>query len=101
MADNHLKIDLHSRLAVNPNLVLRIESNECALLFDPDNGRVELLNSTAVAIWQQLDGERSLHEVIANLGELYEGVDEVAAGQILVLVNKLAALGVVGVWEQA
>lgn len=100
MADNRLKIDLHSRLAVNPNLVLRIESDECALLFDPDNGRVELLNSTAVAIWQQLDGERSLHEVIASLGDLYVGVDEAAVRQILALVDKLAALGAVGVWEQ-
>ncbi len=95
-----LKIDLTTRLAVNPNFVLRIEDDDCALLFDPDNGRVEMLNSTAADIYQQLDGHRSLQEVIDNLGELYDGIDETAIRQVFVLVNDLAELGVVGVWEQ-
>ena len=100
MNNELLKIDLSSRLAVNPNLVLRIEDDDCALLFDPDNGRVQMLNSTAVDVWKQLDGKLSLQEVIDNLQNLYEGVDESAAQQVLVLVENLAGLGAVGVWEQ-
>ncbi len=100
MHNNLLKIDLDMRLAVNPNLVLRIEDDDCALLFDPDNGRVEILNCTAVEIWQQLDGKRSLHEVIGRLEEIYDGFDEDATRQVLALVNSLAGLGAVGVWEQ-
>ena len=100
MNNELLKIDLNSRLAVNPNLVLRIEDDDCALLFDPDNGRVQMLNSTAVDVWKQLDGKLSLQEVIDNLQNLYEGVDESAAQQVLALVETLAGLGAVGVWEQ-
>lgn len=95
-----LEINLDARLAVNPNLVLRIEDDDCALLFDPDNGRVQMLNSTAVAIWRQLDGKRSLREVVAALVEEYDGVDEAAVGQILGLVENLSQLGAIGAWEQ-
>ena len=100
MDNSTLKIDLNTRLAVNPNLVLRIEDDDCALLFDPDNGRVEMLNSTAVSIWQLLNGERSLQEVVERLGELYEGIDTSAIGQVLATAEALAELGAVGVWEQ-
>lgn len=95
-----LKIDLSTRLAINPNLVLRVEDDDCALLFDPDNGTVQMMNSTAVEVWQQLDGKRSLQEVVGRLDELYEGIDEAAVGQILALVENLSELGAVGVWEQ-
>lgn len=94
-----LQVNLDARLAVNPNLVLRIEDDDCALLFDPDNGRVQMLNSTAVAIWQRLDGKRSLRQVVDALVDEYDGVDEAAVGQILNLVENLSQLGAVGVWE--
>ena len=35
----HHKISLGSRLVTNPNLVLRVEDDDCGLLFDPDLGR--------------------------------------------------------------
>jgi hypothetical protein len=98
--NSRLKIDLNTRLAVNPNLVLRIEDDDCALLFDPDNGRVDMLNSTAVSIWHLLNGERSLQEVVERLGVLYEGIDDAATKQVLATVEALAELGAVGVWEQ-
>lgn len=100
MNDDLLKIDLSTRLAVNPNLVLRVEADDCALLFDPDNGRVQMLNSTAVDLWQRLDGQRSLHDVIENLKELYDGIDETAVRQIMTTIETLADLGAVGIWEQ-
>ena len=94
------EINLETCLAVNPNLVLRIEDDDCALLFDPDQGSVQMLNCTAVEVWQQLDGERSLHEVIETLKNLYDGIDDVAVQQILSLVKNLVDLGAVGVWEK-
>ena len=101
MNDTELKIDLNTRLAVNPNLVLRVEDDDCALLFDPDKGSVEMLNSTAVEIWRLLDGQRSLTEVVEQLSASYDGFDENATGQVLALVDSLARLGAVGVWEKA
>ena len=89
-------IDLDSRLAVNPVLVLRVESDDCALLFDPDNGRVHLLNPTAVAVWQRLDGHRTLREIVAGLGEEFDGMGAEAATQVITLARSLAGLGAVG-----
>ena len=100
MPDSGLKIDMDSRLAVNPGLVLRIEDDDCALLFDPDNGKVQMLNSTAVAVWQLLDGKRTLSQVVDCLGGMFEGIDDSTARQVLGFIESLASLGAVGVWEQ-
>ncbi|MGD9019562.1 MAG: PqqD family peptide modification chaperone [Desulfuromonadales bacterium] len=100
MPNSGLKIDMDTRLAVNPGLVLRIEDDDCALLFDPDNGKVQMLNSTAVAVWQLLDGQRTLSQVVDCLGSMYEGIDDATARQVLGLMESLAKLGAVGVWEQ-
>ena len=100
MPNSGLKIDMDSCLAVNPGFVLRIEDDDCALLFDPDNGKVQMLNSTAVAVWQLLDGKRSLSQIIDCLGSTYEGIDDSTALQVLGFIKSLANLGAVGVWEQ-
>jgi len=89
-------IDLNSRLAVNPNLVLREEDDDCALLFDPDRGSVQLLNRTAVEIWKRLDGQRSLAEILSSLDEIFTGVDEAAQEQVVQLARSLVDLGAVG-----
>jgi hypothetical protein len=93
------EINLETFLAVNPNLVLRIEDDDCALLFDPDRGTVQMLNQTAVAIWQNLDGQRSLGQVIADLHAVYEGMDAVADQKVIDLINDLVTLGAVGIRE--
>ena len=93
---SELIIDLGSRLAVNPILVLRVESDDCALLFDPDNGRVHVLNPVAVAVWQRLDGRLTLEEVVAGLGEEFDGMGSEAGAQVLALARSLADLGAVG-----
>ena len=72
------EINLETCLAVNPNLVLRVEDDDCALLYDPDRGSVQMLNKTAVAIWQNIDGQRSLNQVIEGLHDQFEGMDEPA-----------------------
>jgi len=93
-------IDLNSRLAVNPNLVLREEDDDCALLFDPDRGSVQILNRSAVEIWKRLDGKRSLAEIVLSLNETFTGVDEAAQEQVLQLMRSLSELGAIGVWDE-
>ncbi len=98
MTEISATIDLNSRLAVNPNLVLREEDDDCALLFDPDRGSVQMLNRTAVEIWKRLDGQRSLKEILSSLDDLFADVDEAAQEQVLQLARSLADLGAVGTW---
>lgn len=100
MNDSLLKIDLNTRLAVNPNLVLRVEDDDCGLLFDPDSGTVQMLNDTAIEILQRLDGKRTLREILDSLQQVYTEITPEADQQMLRLVNQLAEMGAVGVWEK-
>jgi hypothetical protein len=86
-----------TRLLANPNLVLREEEDEAAILFDPDSGAVRVLNVTAVAVWKLLDGTRTFDQLLAALGEEFDAMDANAAGQVAKLLNDLAAFGAVGV----
>lgn len=99
MTHDRLAIDMSTSLAVNPGLVLRVEDDDCALLFDPDSGKVQMLNGTAVDIWQLLDGKRTLKDIVSCLHEIYEDMDDDAEQQVLGLVQTLSKLGAVGVWE--
>jgi hypothetical protein len=89
-------IDLDARLAVNPVMVLREEGDDCALLFDPDSGRVHVLNPTAVAVWKRFNGRGSLRDITATLTDEFDGMGPEAEAQVLALARALADLGAVG-----
>ena len=94
------KIFLGSRLVTNPNLVLRVEDDDCGLLFDPDLGQVRVLNRSAVEIWNLLDGRRSLRELLAALEDIFDGMGPEAATQVLQTVDSLMQIGAVAFAEQ-
>ncbi len=100
MSTRLLTVDFESRLAPNPNLVLRIEDDDCGLLFDPDSGSVQMLNDSAIEVWQRLDGKRTLREIVDSLREVYAEMTPESDQEVLGLVNHLAELGAVGVWEE-
>ena len=93
-------ISLESRLMTNPNLVLRVEDDDCGLLFDPDAGTVKVLNRSAVEIWKLLDGRHSLRELLAALGETFDGMGPEAETQVLQTVDSLLQIGAVANVEQ-
>jgi hypothetical protein len=47
------------------------------------------LNETGQAIWERLDGQRSLRDVIANLADEFEAADGVIEADVLGLVKEL------------
>jgi hypothetical protein len=94
------KISLESRLVTNPNLVLRVEDDDCGLLFDPDAGTVKVLNRPAVEIWKLLDGQRSLGELIIALGDVFDEMGPEAESQVLQTVDSLMQIGAVANVEQ-
>ena len=85
-----------ARLIANPNMVLREEDDDAALLFDPDTGAVRILNVTAVAVWKLLDGRRDLGQIIAALREQFDEMDAEAEAQVVQLLNDCHAIGAVG-----
>ena len=88
-------IDFDTLLVTNPNLVLRIEDDDCALLFDPDSGSVQILNQCAVEIWQRLDGRCTVREVLASLADIYDEIDAQSENEVLAVVEKLVRNGAV------
>jgi hypothetical protein len=63
----------------NPEIVYRPEGLDGALLFDPDTGRVEVVNLTGAFVWEQLDGTRDLAAVCQALRQAFDELPEDAA----------------------
>lgn len=89
-------LSMASRPVTNPTMVLREEEDECALLFDPETGSAQILNTTAVAVYKLLDGHRTLAEVMTALRNMFEDIDAQAEEQVLTLVRDLCRLGAIG-----
>jgi len=87
------ELDLDSRVAVAPRMVLRLEGGDGGFLFDPDTARVVILNSTAVAIWNLLDGRRSVADIVAALAAEFDGAGPDAPAKVLAAVSTLLDKG--------
>jgi len=100
MNDSTSVIDHQTRLMANPNMVLRVEDDDCAILFDPDAGSVRILNVTAAAVWQLLDGERSVDDILVRLRDMYSGFETASEAQVFKLLSELQSFGALASAEE-
>lgn len=63
-----------SRYRLKSDMVFRTEGEE-SFLFDPETGRVRILNETGTMIYQHLMRNLSREEIIDSIISEYEGVD--------------------------
>jgi hypothetical protein len=63
------------------------------LLFNPQNGRLLELNSTAALVWQLCDGARPLSEIETLLAELYPDAAPAIAADLPNILSNLKQLG--------
>ena len=89
-----------SRWMLNPNMVLREEGGQGAILYDPDSGAVHLLNLTAASTCKLLDGRRTLLDVIEALKAQFDGMDAEAEAQVRDSLQTLQRLGAVAIVEE-
>ena len=61
---------------VNPDVVLREEDSDGALLFNPDNNDVKVINNTGLCIWRACDNASSMSEIIAVVKTEFDDVPE-------------------------
>ncbi len=89
-----------TRYVQNPDVNLREEDEDGALLFNPDTNRVQLLNSTGLCIWKLCAEGRTVSEIIeafkADFDEVPE--DEVAA-DVEEFINQMMDSGFIGILE--
>jgi radical SAM protein with 4Fe4S-binding SPASM domain len=64
-----------TKIKSNPKVVFR-EEEGTGLLFNPESGKINLLNSTGRFIWPLLDGTHTRRQIISEILEAFEAADE-------------------------
>ncbi len=77
----------------DPLVVLREEFDDWAVLFHPDTGAAVGLNPVGVAIWQRLDGQHTLNQIVAKVSEQFDQVPGGATEEVSAFVADLVARG--------
>jgi len=85
----------------NPDVVLREEDPDGALLFNPDTNQIRVINATGLFIWKHCDGKKDLPTIVSSLKETFEGVPEAEVeGQVKAFVDDMQSNGFLGIPEQ-
>jgi len=72
LKDDSMTTEKPTTYKTNPVVSCRIESDEDAILFNPDTDNTCVLNSTGIAIWQFIGSPRSEEEICAHLSAQYD-----------------------------
>jgi hypothetical protein len=90
-----------SQFLRNPDVVLREEDEDGALLFNPDTNQVRVLNATAVFLWHLCDGTKGVPDMVAALKTQFEGAPEKEAeDHVKSFMDDMTANGFIGVAEE-
>lgn len=80
---------------INPDIVLREEYDNWALLYDPASGKTFGINPVSVFVWMRLDGNHTLSEILMDLREHCSNVPEDALEHLKEFVKDLLGKGFV------
>ena len=81
-------------LVRNPDVVLREEDPDGALLFNPDTNQIRVINTTGLFIWKHCDGKKDLPAIVAALKKAFRDVPEAEVdGQVKAFVDDMQVNG--------
>jgi len=90
---------LEARYEKDPNIVYREIAGEAILVpirkQTADEAAIYVLNETGARIWELLDGERTLRDVLDTLSQEYDVDADTAEGDLVQMIGQLQALGMV------
>ncbi len=81
---------------VNPVVVLRKEFDDWAVLFNPDTAEAVGINPVGVAIWELLDQQIDIQEIVANISQNFADVPGSAKEETETFIADLAKRGFIG-----
>jgi SynChlorMet cassette protein ScmD len=84
------------KLIANPNLVLREEFDDWAILFDPDTGNVFGVNPIGVLVWKLLDGCYDIDGILEKIHETAEEVPAEVGDHVREFIKTAIDLGLAG-----
>ncbi|MBF0544360.1 MAG: HPr-rel-A system PqqD family peptide chaperone [Candidatus Riflebacteria bacterium] len=82
-------MDNNTKLKLKPSVVVRVESDDYAILYNPDNGDTFAISPSAVSICEHLNGKNSLDEILSDLNNEFEGIPPEAEKQLKAFLEKL------------
>ena len=89
-----------SRYIQNPDVVLKEEDTDGALIFNPDTDQIRVLNPTGFFIWKLCDGSRDMDGITLALKEFFEAVPEdQVSRQVKEFVDEMVEAGFIGTVE--
>ena len=68
-----------------------VEIDGETILYDPEAEMLHRLDPIATVVWGELDGDRPLSDVAADLAAAFETDEAVVLGDVMKLVQRLAA----------
>jgi SynChlorMet cassette protein ScmD len=77
----------------NQKIVLREESDDWALLFDPDTNDTYGLNPVSVFIWKCLDGKNTIADIVGKLGAQCKDMPDDAIDHVRRFLDELVEKG--------
>ena len=81
----------------NPEVVLREESDEWALLFDLTTGQVVGVNPVGAFIWKHLVENTPLDEISSKLKTEFVDAPDTIENELTAFLNKLIERGFIGI----
>jgi len=86
----------YDQLIANPSVVLREESDDWAVLFDPDTGKSFAVDPVGVFVWKRLDGHHAFEDIMADLRLKFEQIPETAQEDCMEFIDDLLKRGFTG-----
>jgi hypothetical protein len=84
----------------NPDVNLREEDEDGALLFNPDTDRVQLVNNTGLFIWKFCSEKHTIDQIVVALEENFEDIPTNAvAADVEEFINQMVGSGFIGTVE--
>ena len=87
---------LQSKIVVpNPLVVLRKESDDWAILFNPETAKAVGINTTGVLIWNLIDGRRKIEDILSEINEHFLDTPSTATEDIYTFIDEMQQSGFV------
>lgn len=100
MTDDRVK-DTGSSYIKNPDVVVHEEDAHGALLFNPDDDAIRVLNTTGFHIWKSCDGNRRLPELVHDLKNAFSDVPEgEVEAQVKGFLEEMLSSGFIGTLDE-